>query len=300
MKFIFICFLFFCFQSSALLVESLKAQVGKEIISLIDLNNFKLQLKQNLVPASLLFKTLYHPSQLLKNKSLRLQFLIETSMLSQLAQHIPTDEALLNKKLKSLQGPLSKARFSKKLKTANLNVESLKQNLKAGFQIEQFLNQSVLSKITVSDQDIESYHFIKHKKPLFKALEYEFSSLSFPKSKKNQVLKKLRENSFKTLEELSQSLNLEVKTSRLKEDQISKVFKRELIKLSVSQFSPLLFFNSNYYLLQLKWKAPLISPKEKKTKDLIEKLLFERKLKQELRQWIEDQKRQFFIKKISL
>ena len=290
--------IFFNLQLQAQLVESLKAQVGEEIITQIDLNNFKLQLKQNLVPASLLLKTLYTPSQLLKNEKARLSFMIETRLLSQLAQQkkIPLDETELNKELKFLQRNLSKRLFSKKLKRAGLTLESLKKSLNEKLQIDRLLSQFVLSKITVSDEDIESYHFTKYKKALFKVFEYEFSSLSFPENKKEQVLKFRQENPLKSLEDLSQSLNLEYKSSRLKEDQIRKMFKKELDKLSVSQFSPLLFSGNSYYLLQLNWKAPVISPKEKIKKDQIEKQIFENKLKQELRQWIEEQKNQFFIK----
>ena len=292
----------FSFNLPASLVESLRAQVGEEAISQKDLDNFKLQLKQKLIPPSLLLKSLYSPSQLLKSEKLRLQFMIETRMLSQLAEQekLPFDEIRLNKELKALQGSLSKQQFSNKLKRAGLNLESLKQSLKTNLQIELLLSQFVLSKITVSDQDIESYHFKKYKKPLFKVFEYEFTSLPFPENKKSQVLKFRQESPFKSLEELSQSLNLEYKTSRLKEDQISKMFKKELDKLSVSQFSPLLFSGDSYYLLQLKWKAPFISPQEKRKKDQIEKLIFDKKLKQELRQWIEEQKSQVFIKQISL
>ncbi|MCZ0932359.1 MAG: hypothetical protein OXJ52_04300 [Oligoflexia bacterium] len=298
MKVAFVFLVFLSPNLQARLVESLKAQVGEEVISQIDLNNFKLQLKQNLVPSSLLLKTLYSPSQLLKNEKDRLSFMIETRLLSQMAQQqkFPLDETRLNKELKSLQGALSKTRFSKKLKRVGLTLESLKKSLNENSQIDRLLSQVVLSKITVSDQDIESYHFTKYKKPLFKVFEYEFTALSFPENKKNQVLKAQRENPLKSLEELSQSLNLEYKKSQLKEDQIRKMFKKELDKLSVSQFSPLLFSENTYYLLQLKWKAPFISPKEKIKKDQIEKQIFEKKLKQELRRWIEEQKSQFFIK----
>ena len=207
---------------------------------------------------------------------------------------------MLNKEFVSLQGPLSQKQFSKKLKRLGLNLETLKQSVKAKIHIDLLLSQAVLSKITVSDQDIESYHFKKHKKALFKIFEYEFTSLSFPENKKEQILKSLQESSPKSLEKLAQDLNLEHKNSRLKEDQISEVFKKELDKLSVSQFSPILISGDSYYLLQLKWKAPLISPETKRKRDQIEKLLFEKKLKQELRQWIEEQKNQFFIKRAGL
>ena len=289
---------FFNWSSQARLVESIKAQVGEEIITQRDLHNFKSQLKQKLVPPSLLLKTLYSRSQLIKKKSLRLKFMIENSLLTQLSEQSDglIDQSVLNKALKSMQGKLSQEQFNKKLKAVGLSLESLKKGLKSSLQIDFLLSQSVFSKISLSNQDIESYHFTKYKKPLFKFFEYEFTSLSFPESKKGLVIKKRQENSFKSLEELAQELNLEYKTSRLKENQISESFKKELDKLSVSQFSSLLLIGETYYLLQLKWKSPLISPKEHKKKSQIEKILYEKKAKQELRQWLEEKKSQFFIK----
>ena len=302
MKFVFLVFLFTFPVSHARLVESLKAQVGGEAISQIEINNFKSQLKQKLQPPSLLIETLYSPSRLLKEKSSLLQFFIEKSMLSQLAKqkNIPIEKSRINKVFKSLQGSLSKKQFAQKLKRVGLTKQSLKQQIQESLQIDFLLGQFVLSKITVSDQDIESYHFTKYKKPLFKNFEYEFSSLVFSEDKKDQVLAVRQDSPFKSLEELAQGLSLEFKNSRLKENQISPLFKKELDKLSISQFSPLFFLEDSYYLLQLNWKAPLISPKEKKKRDAIEKKLFEQKLKQEMRQWIEEQKKLFFIKQNSL
>ena len=296
--FLLIPFAVFSFKLQARLVESIKAQVGEEIISQIALSNFKLQLQKKLTPPSLLLKTLYKPSQLIKNEETRLNFMIERNLLAQLAQqqNISIDKTTLNKELKSLQGALSNTQFSKKLKRATLSLKSFKEYLNTNLQIDFLLSQSVLSKISISDQDIESYHFTKHKKPLFKAFEYEFASLSFPENKKALVLKNLKKSFIKNLDELSQNLNLEYKTSKLKGNQISQIFKEELDKLSVSQVSSLLLVGNRYYLLQLKWKAPLTSPQERKIKARIEKILFDRKLNQELRQWIDEKKNQFFIK----
>ena len=301
MSHIFIFFLLLSSFSEARLVESLKAQVGGELISQIDISNFKSQLKQKLIPPSLLLKQLYKPSNLLNNKTRLLNFMIEKSMLSQLADQkkLPVEQKELNKIFNSLKAGLSEKQFLQKLKKSGLTKEALKQQIKESLQIDFLLNQSVLSKITVSDQDIQSYHFTKYKNPLFKVFEYEFVTMAFAEDKKAPVLKLRQESPSKNLKELSQSLNLETKNSQLKEDQISPVFKKELDKLSVSQFSPLLFLNGSYYLLQLKWKAPFISAKEKRKRDKIESLLFEKKLKQEMKKWIEEQKKNFFIKKIS-
>ncbi|MCY4320895.1 MAG: hypothetical protein OXC37_00600 [Bdellovibrionaceae bacterium] len=295
---IFLFLLFFQFNLESRLVESLKAQIGEEVITQIDLYNFKLQLKQKLLPSSILLETLYKPSELLRSKKLRLQFLIEKSLLNQVAQqkNIYMEESLLTKKINSFKGALSNKSFSQKLRRGALSFESFRKDLNAFSKIELLLNQAVLSKIAISNQDIESYHFKKYKKALYKNFEYEFISLSFSETKKALVLKSLSQKEFTDLKALAQSFKLEYKSSRLREDQISPIFKKELTKLSVSQISSVLFFENTYYLLQLSWKTPLTSPKEIKIKNQIEEILFRQKLKKELREWIEEQKKQVFIK----
>ena len=299
----------FSFQLKALPAESIKAQVGEEIISQIDLKSFRAQLKKKTQALSLL-QTFYKPSQLLKDEKLRLKFLIERSLILQLAQKqkLTVDSTKLEKELSLfLQKTYPKnKRFSKKTTKAtssfdiapgDLEIVSLtRKTLKENLQINQILSQSVFSKVSVSEQDIESYHFAKYKKPLSKLFEYEFSSLSFPESKKNAVLKAREFKTLESLEELSKKLNLEYKKSRLQEAQINQAFKTELDKLSVSQVSPLILVGDTYFLLQLSWKSALISPKEQEKKARIEKNLYEQKLKQVYREWIEEQKSQFFIK----
>ena len=136
-----------------------------------------------------------------------------------------------------------------------------------------FLSLFVISKITISEQDIESYHFNKYNKALFKSFEYEFASVRFSENKKETFLKKILYKDLMDLKKTALSLGLEYKVSKLKQKDIQPVFKKELDKLSVSQLSPILIFGDSYYILQLKWKYPKISPEEQKRKTRIEKIL---------------------------
>ena len=297
-------FLFFSLFITAPLakpLESLRAQVGSEIISQIDLENFKTQLQQGLVPSSLLFNSLYSKSQLLNSENDRLNFLIERIMILQMIppEFQKVNEDLLNQSLKKIRGKSSQAHFLSRLKKAGLNLSSFKKFLEEDLQIELFLSQNVLSKISVFDQDIESYYFKKYNEALFKNFEYEFLSLSFGEDKKTLVLKRLGAEKKEALELMAETLGLDSKNSKLKGTEIGAEIKKELDKLSVSQISPLLLIGGSYYLFQLKWKSPLISPQEEKIKAEIEQKLYQQKTKQELEQWLAQKKSEIFIKKIS-
>ena len=294
MKFLVFFFLsFLSLELHAQIVERVQAQISEEMISLIDLKNFQRQLRLGLVPPSLLLKQLYKKPELLTDKNKLLDFMINRNLLSQMAkkEKLPEiDKKDLEKSLQGLKGSLSKKLFARKLKKAGLELEDLKQQIIMDLKNDRLLSQFVISKITLSEQDLESFHFNRYNTALFTNFEYEFISVSFPENKKKKFLKHLRRKASGSLENLARSLNLEFKTLKLKDKEIHKLFKKELDKLSVSQVSPLLLLGNSYYALQLKWKQPQISPKKQKRKEQIEQILYKKKLRKELQKWIERKK----------
>ena len=297
---VFIFSFLFCFSlgPQARLVERIQAQIGEEMISLIDFKIFQTQLSLALVPSSLLLKQMDKKPRLLKNKKALLDFMITRNMLVQIAKkenlkEIPKKD--VEQQLNRLRGSSSHKNFSKRLKQAGLSLKSLREQILIDRNIDLLLTQFVVSKIAVSEQDIESYHFNKYNQPLFKSFEYEFISVSFAEDKKPDILKKLSNEGTDDLKNMARSLGLEYKSLKLKGKDIQKQLKKELDKLSVSQISPLLILGNSYYILQLQWKSPQISPREQKKKKQIEKILYEEKLTKEMKKWIEEKKAGFYI-----
>ena len=299
MKFIICSFLcFFSLSLHAQIVERVQAQIAEEMISLIDLKNFQRQLRSGLVPSSLLLKQLYRSPELLKDKNKLLDFMISRNMLFQMAkkEKLPElDKKALEKSLRQLKGSLSDKTFARKLKKVGLDLKDLKQQILMDLTNNLLLTRFVVSKIVISEQDIESYHFNKYNQPLFKNFEYEFISVSFPENRKEEILKGLSGKASVQLEDIARSLNLEPKTLKLKDKEIQKLFKKELDKLSVSQISPFLLLGNSYYVLQLKWKQPQISLREQKKKKEIEKALYKKNLRKETQKWVERKKASFSV-----
>ena len=296
-NFSFFLLFFFSLNLQANVVEKVQAQAGEKMISLIDLKNFKAQLLSNLVPPSILLRHMGGKALLLKDEKKLLDFMIYRYMIYQIAQKETLKEPpkqTVQKALHQLKGSASHKEFSRKLSRSGLSLKSLKKQIHMDLKSDQWLNQNLISKIIISEQDIESYHFNRYNKPLFKSFEYEFVSVSFSEDKKPDVLKKLTAKA-DNLEEMAQSLGLESKSLKLKDKDIQQVFKRELKKLSVSQISPVLIFGGSYYILQLQWKQAQISPSEQKKRRQIEATLYTNKLKAEIQKWIEEKEADFFI-----
>ena len=279
-----------CPLPQAELVEKTLAQVGDDMISLIELKAFKKQIQQGLIWTSLINLSIFNSKKLLSDRKQLLEFMICRRMLFKLAEKEKISLKRVEKIFNQAKGKSSHSLFAKRLKKAGLDVKLLKQEIIKDLKINALITKTIASRVTVSKRDVESWYFNKFGKPLFKSFEYEFSFVKFSEKDKNRVLKKMSREGEKDLKKWSQDLNLEFKSSRLKEEDIEQQFKKELKKLSVSQISPLLLIGDSYYVLQLNWKYPLISPKEQKQKAQIEQKLYQQKLEEETIKWIEEKK----------
>lgn len=284
-------------KSSAERVEKIHAQVGSEIITQSDLKKFRSLISMNLMPPSFLLKEVYGKNQLLKNRKKLLEFLVLRHKLYDLAikKNLPEiPEKGVERQIDKIRGKRSPKTFKQRLRQAGLTSSFLKKQVLIDSRGDSLLLQSVLSKVSVFEEEIESRYFNKHQKALFKNFEYEFVSLSFSEEQKSAVLQMLN-SGIKELKDLAQALKLETKTFQLKDREIQELFKKELEKLSISQMSPVLFAGDSYYILELKWKKPIIRPGEEAKKIKIEQALYQQKRQEGLRQWIREQKKDFFM-----
>ena len=295
-----ICFFCFLFPTSlsARLVEKIQAQVGSQIITSIDIKKFKRLWQENLVPRSPL-DSLYPKKSMLKNPDMILKAMIARKMIS---QQIPSEFPAVKEKdfklqFEALQKPSSKKVFLRKIQRAGWTLQSYQDFVRESLRIQQFLSLSLMPKVSLSDQDIESAYLNQYKRPLFQEFEYEFLTVFFTEEQKDSVIRYLKKNPVKNLNLLARHLGLESKRSKIQGSQIKAEIKQELDKLSVSQVSPLLLINSMYYLLQIQWKSPLISREERSQKEKVEKKLYEMAFNRELEEWLKEQKKQIFIKK---
>ena len=281
-------------------VEKVLVQIGERMISLIDLKNFQKQLKLGLVPSSLLLQNSHKKSRLLKDKKLLLAFMTTRDVLYQTAQKeenplTPSSEDV-EKALARLRGALSHKKFAARLKAGGLSLKSLRELVTVDLTNDALLSRFVLPRLMVSEKEIEARHFKQYRRSLFRNFEYDFVSVRFSEDKKSRVLKTLAEQPPSQLEDMAGRFHLETKNMRLKDRDIHKLFKTELKKLSVSQISPVILLGGNYYILQLKWKTPIISPKEKNIRDRLAKQIHKEKLKAEILQWVREKQAGFFIK----
>lgn len=297
-------FLLISFQASAQLVDKIKAQVGEDILLQADFKSFKKQVRLGLLPSDLLPQSLDRYSKQAKSSSVLLEDLVTREMIS---QKIPEEQrqmiesSSVKKLFKKQKGKLSNKAFLRKLKSAGFfSFKEYKAFLRESLVIDIFLKQKLVLKVSVSSQELESAYFKKYKKKLFQEFEYEFVSILFEDKEKELVLNGLENKKITDLKQVALLSGLKLSHSRLKESELSLELRKELAKLSVSQISPIFLKGSSYYVVQLKWKSPLVTPAQEKLKRQLEEVLYKEKLKEEAKQWIQAEKKQVFIKMSSL
>ena len=329
--------LFFSTPCSALLLEKIQAQVGANIISQIDVEQLQTREQHALLPSTFLLDSLYKNKEFhqetshlfssliqktfpknpalkkkkpVSQKELALNYLIVRELLWQEYNKPPSptqpgmrfDSPNISHIFKEKQGKRSLTQFKAVLKKAGFNSSFEYQSfLKKEKTIDLFVMGLFASKTSLSNRELEAAFFKAYKRKLFSNYMYEFLLVSFTEDEKEVVLNSIeKKDHLKDFNQWASSLGLSVKKSKLKSHEIEKTIRPELDKLSISQVSPLLFINSSYHLLQLKWKEALTDSKDQAKKTLLEKELANQKLLQELAYWIQNKKDQSFIKLSSL
>ncbi|MGI9548806.1 MAG: hypothetical protein ACR2M7_02350 [Bdellovibrionales bacterium] len=285
--------------SQARLVEKTAAFVAEKAFLSSDIRQFQQQIKANLAPDSFLF-SLYPEKKLLQSKSLALDFLILQEILFQTAQQkklaLPPQNFLKKKQLKLKRSAANKS-WEAKLLAQGLSLDSFWKQVDQYALTDLLISQQVVSKVIISENEVNSYYFNKYGKNLFKDFEYEFSFVSFPNNKKGAedaqaFLKEAQRNSFA---KQSRKKRLVVKHFKLKNFEINPKMYQALKRLSVSQISKPLLIRDQLYLLNLKWKRPFLNPQQQKKIAEVQKHLFETQIKKELKKWIEIQKSFFLV-----
>ena len=298
--------LFFClafsFPGQTLLVEKALARVGEDMISLMDLNFYRRRLARDMVPESLLFRLTSRRALLSKRDQL-LDFMIFGKILENLTEDLDFQppEKQIQRVVKKIKGRLTEKAFVQRLSQSGWSLKALRAEIALALKTDFLLTQEIVSKIVISENDINSFHFNQTGKSLFKHFEYDVTSLAFPRTEEGIKKARSARKAYgkMSLAELSRTFSGSLKTSRLKTGEMRAAMEKALKTLSVSDMSGPVPLGNHLYLFRLNWKTPLLTRTAEKTKNRIHKTLFERELKKALKKWMDEKKTEFSVKILS-
>lgn len=273
----------FCFFLTAQTVEKILATVEGEMISLLDLKETRKTLTRKKIKNSVLL-SLFKKSQLQKKDSELLKFLIYKKLLDiSVAQN------------KNIQKQFSaNLKLKQAVKKGKLSKKSVLRNI--------FIQFIIAEKIKLSDQDLNEYALQTQGKALFTSFKYELAYLFFPRSKKGKLQAQktiqilLKDPSYFNKWKPSQKSEKRGFLKNLSLSTLHPSIKTKIKKLPTGQISSLLLLSTGYHIFKILWKTPIITKLNEKRKQKLAVSLFNKKLKKQLKIWLQNQQKISFIK----
>ena len=289
----------FCILPQAQVLEKTLGFVGERALLLSETYELKKRIQLKLEPDTSLF-LLFPKTKLLKNSHLRVQFLAYRQALLKQAKRLGLEvsEQEASRLFKKIPG--SRAQKLMKLKRQGWNLTRFNKYLTESLQAEQALIKSVSSKILISENDIQGYFFSKNRKNLYSSFQYEVLSLILPRSRAGQGedIKKFLERA--SVPAAVKKFQLKKQVSKFKTGDMNPSMKKAVERLSVSETSHPVRVGNNTYIFKLLWKRPLLTGKLISLKSKIEKRLFKKEMRQELKKWFQNKISHFSIRISSL
>ena len=267
------------------LIDQIVVTVDDTIILKSDLKKYRNFLSSPLFHPNHLSK-IYSKNSLQKNSKKLLNYLIDVAVLVQNAPELqPFSEGQLLKDVLA-EKKMSRKQMKRYLNQIPMSVSEYKDILKNNYVIDQWIQLEILSKTQISDEALNDYHFRKTGKNFFNKDKFTFNRWMF-------------ENSSKGLDRALEFVRKKEKSSGqeivLTADQMNRKLKREVLKLSVGQFSKPVCAGSSCFVFELLHKG-FVSFRTKSSEKLREKI-FDKTLAQKITQWMLQNRKSSIIKK---
>ena len=289
--------------ATAKVVEKTLAEVNGQMISLLDVLETQRRWKRGFMKDSML-ESLFKKTGL-RAKKLALEYLIYETLLNESAQllNIPIRPTQIKQELniRRKRRKLSKKSFSRLLVRNQFTAASYKTFLKKNILRKILIQQEVLEKIRISDNDLNEYAIRKQGKPLFSSFEYDLEFLFFPPVKRgkqaaNKLLKLLSQDpSYFDHYQPTMKGAKKRQLTKQKLQSLHPKIRKAVKNLSVGQYSYVLFIPGlGYHIFKVLWKTPIIQnrSRQKQLSDQLFKTLFH----QHLKAWLEQKKAKSFIR----
>ena len=284
LKYLFILFSIPVFSHSQL-VDQIVVTVDDVALLKSDLKKHRRFLSSPLSDLSYLSK-IYSRKSLKKSEKKVLSYLIDQAVL---VQNAPKDqsfskEQILEKKLSEKK--LSHKQMRKYLKDISMSVLEYQNILENNHHINQWIQMEILSHVQVSDEDLNDYYIKKTGKNFFKKKKFSLNRWAFKNN--SEDLKLAKDFSRKKEKPPGQEIVLTVA-------QMNKSIKKEILKLSIGQFSKPVCIENSCFVFELLHKG-FVSMRTKASEKLREEI-FNKIMVQKLTQWMLQNRKSSVIKK---
>lgn len=285
----------FC-QARACAEDKIIAIVNKDIITQKDLNDF---LSFTRMQMSLELKGEQLESKIQSMKLDLLNKLIEDRLILQEAKKlgITLDESRVKAKVDEIKGRyMTEAAFQKAIGRQGLTQADLENQIKEQLLMYSSVDASVRSKIVVSPTEVTEF-YEKNKETIKIPEQRQILSITIGSDDNlaNEIYREL--NKGRELKEILDKYSFVTSNMTVSENgELRKDIEEAVFKLERAQVSRPIEINSVFYIFKLE---EIIAPKQESLLEAQEKIytyLFEEKLQKNVARWLDDLRKQAYIK----
>lgn len=275
--------------------DDILAIVNNEVITRKDLNDFlefmRIQLKESYISEQDIER------KLASMKEELLQRLIEDRLIIQEAkkENIKIDKSLLESRLKEIKKRYTSLHdFENALKMQGLTEADIRNRISEQLLISTFIEKKIKPKIFVYPYEINEFYeknktdFLEEEKRKVLALVFEDKELA------NQVLELIKKNGFKEVcKNYLSNLN---DLGFVYKEQLKEEIKNIIFNLNKGENSEIIGIDNLYYIFYI---DEILPPRQKElgeVKQYIYDFLFEKKLKDHLKVWLDETKNKSYIR----
>jgi len=287
--------LFIAFWGSfSLAGDGVVAVVNNEVITQKDLNDFINFMKIQLSGQYTKEEVGQRVNEMLPDLISRL---IEDRLILQAAykENIPVNQSRIDARIEQIKKRYaSETDFLNDLTSQGLSLADIETKIREQFLMFEIIDRKVKSKVVVKPQEVTAYYYA-HKKDFG---EPELRWVRFLTVKDPEIIRELEQSlySYRNLDQVAAVYSLEITdlgwvTSKQLNEQIAKI----VFNLEEGKISLLMNLEDNNYLFEVKQIQPSKELSLSQMQDEISKYLFEKKMKQALKEWLDELKSKAYI-----
>jgi peptidyl-prolyl cis-trans isomerase SurA len=307
----FVC-LAICCSLRAEVVDRVVAIVNDEVITQSDISAFQKKLKSHgLVDESLL--NLYDVKQMLSDQKSLINFLIDEKTIDSeikrqgLVAPIEQVESEIGNIAKARH--IDRAQLKAALKKEGVSYSDYQDFMKTSLQRQNLMQKEVSSKIKISDDEVNSYFAAQHPSKGALVYEYNLAHIVFSESNGGSAAALKRAQDVK--DKISQGIPFESLAAQSSEDSqfvqggvfgtfrlsdFNKDVGAVMSKLNAGDVSDVVHMGKDFQIFKVLKKTLVPSPELEEHREEIRRFLTGENFKRQFKSWIEQRKRDSFIR----
>lgn len=291
--------------AQAEVVDKVLAIVSEEPITLSDLQKLRQGLKADKIQDDLFS---VNKAELLKDDKKALEFLIEEKILKSeiKRQNLEVTKEAVEEEINKIQrrNKIDRAQLREALKAQGTNFADYLDYVKERMERQAIIQQSITSKIRISEEDINSYYLEKYGKTQKNSFQYTLSHILFRKGDAAKSAQEVHQKilSGQNFEELASQVSEDPNFTsggslgKFKTGEIMKEIEVAVSNLSPGDVTPPVKTRMGVHIIKVNEKRLIPNAEYETKKGEIQAELTNKALREQFKFWISQKKKETYIR----